>query len=283
MPFSEHLVFRKGSAEILLKDPVILVTNNVTVPRSENDGRTAYDNRNVKNFVARIISEVGSEDLATLRSFVPAAVPDDLNADVDEFCCPITLMPMNDPVVAIDGVTYEREALTRWLDGPSSQGRTPMRGRMIASGGDRLPMLQNLLLTALIDEHAARLQSEGVEYERAPDFSDFEAGRWADYLERAKLRFMVAFASGLVVTLALLRFLESLDPTQLVAISSGTTSIAVGTTVGSAAFTLASAVNIVDATVTSSTVLTDSTSVLFSNRGSRSTTAIPACAPGHNG
>ncbi len=32
-----------------------------------------------------------------------------------EYVCPITLLPMNDPVIASDGHSYEREAIVQWL------------------------------------------------------------------------------------------------------------------------------------------------------------------------
>jgi len=40
-----------------------------------------------------------------------------------EYLCPITIMPMNDPVIASDGQTYERSAITEWL---SSHNTSPM-------------------------------------------------------------------------------------------------------------------------------------------------------------
>ena len=33
----------------------------------------------------------------------------------DDFICPITLEQLKDPVVAADGLTYEREALQEWI------------------------------------------------------------------------------------------------------------------------------------------------------------------------
>ena len=32
-----------------------------------------------------------------------------------EYLCPITLLPMTDPVICADGHTYERDAITNWL------------------------------------------------------------------------------------------------------------------------------------------------------------------------
>ncbi len=266
MPFfSERLVFRKGTTEILLKDAVILVSTEETVPPSENTGQASYDNRNVRNFIDRLIADAGHEDIPSLRSYVPAAP----NPEIDEFCCPITLTPMRNPVVAVDGVTYEREALEMWLASSASGGRTPLRGRIVNADGTRLPMPRNLLLASLITEHTNHLQTQGVEYEIGVDFSDFQPDQWAAFLERAKTRFMAAAASGLLVTIALLHFLHGLEPRILTAIIAGTTSIAAGMTVGATGFTLVSTVNLVDGSATGMSVLTDETSTLFANRGSR--------------
>ncbi len=46
-----------------------------------------------------------------------------------EYICPITLLPMKDPVLGSDGQTYEREAIVQWLQSnPNSPlTRQPMR------------------------------------------------------------------------------------------------------------------------------------------------------------
>jgi hypothetical protein len=46
-----------------------------------------------------------------------------------EYICPITLLPMTDPVIGSDGQTYEREAITQWLqtNHNSPLTRQPMR------------------------------------------------------------------------------------------------------------------------------------------------------------
>lgn len=58
---------------------------------------------------------------------------DDLSVDDQEDngmpCCPISGLPMKDPVVAADGHTYERAAISRWLResdiSPLTGGRLP--------------------------------------------------------------------------------------------------------------------------------------------------------------
>ena len=51
-------------------------------------------------------------DLEAIREAVETT-PDELR---DEFCCPLSLEPMEDPVCAADGVTYERREIERWLE-----------------------------------------------------------------------------------------------------------------------------------------------------------------------
>jgi len=44
-------------------------------------------------------------------------------------CCPITGLPMVEPVVAADGHTYERPAIARWLQ---TSNRSPLTGEVLA-------------------------------------------------------------------------------------------------------------------------------------------------------
>ena len=264
MPFfSERLVVGNGSSEYLLKEPVILVSNQETVEKATVSGAAAYyDNRSVKNFIEHLVRDAGNDDLAVLRSYAPAEDP--ANDEVEEFCCPITLMPMRNPVVPADGVSYEREALEAWLNSSASQGRTPLKVRMVDStSGNRLPMPENSLLSALIGEHALRLEQRGVEYTVGVDFSEFQPNRWDEFLERAKFRFMAAAATGLLTTISLLQFLESLETSVLLSIAAGTTSVIVGTTVSGVGFTLATTTNAADVIDTTSRALTDTSSTLF--------------------
>jgi hypothetical protein len=45
------------------------------------------------------------------------------------FICPITADVMEDPVVAVDGFTYERSAITRWLRQQQGMRRSPMTNK----------------------------------------------------------------------------------------------------------------------------------------------------------
>jgi len=44
-------------------------------------------------------------------------------------CCPITGVPMVDPVVAADGHTYERKAIQRWMQ---TSNKSPLTGEVFA-------------------------------------------------------------------------------------------------------------------------------------------------------
>jgi hypothetical protein len=71
-----------------------------------------------------------------------------LSADVDtsalpsEFLCPIMREPMTDPVVALDGHTYERSAIVRWFE----------------QGGRTSPKTGSPMQQLLIPNHALRAQ-----------------------------------------------------------------------------------------------------------------------------
>ena len=47
-----------------------------------------------------------------------------------EFICPISLDPMVDPVVTIDGQTYERSAITKWF---ATSTKSPLTAQPLAS------------------------------------------------------------------------------------------------------------------------------------------------------
>jgi len=46
-----------------------------------------------------------------------------MSKDDDSLICPITLELFRDPVLAEDGHTYEREAITQWIQ---NNGRSPL-------------------------------------------------------------------------------------------------------------------------------------------------------------
>lgn len=75
-----------------------------------------------------------------------------------EFVCPITTVCMRDPVLAIDGITYERNAITKWLQRAcvSPITREPMGGEITTSGDvvGNHPLYFNLALRNSIQRWA---------------------------------------------------------------------------------------------------------------------------------
>jgi len=59
--------------------------------------------------------------------------------------CPITALPFEDPVVACDGHTYERNAIIMWL---ASNNKSPMTGGLMQS----ITLYSNMALRSLQDE-----------------------------------------------------------------------------------------------------------------------------------
>ena len=93
-------------------------------------------------------SEVSSSSSTSSSSSksCPSSVPSDsilVPQDnlPEEFFCPITLNVMKNPVLAADGHTYEKKAISRWFAG--GQRRSPKTN-------------QQLPHTALIPNHALR-------------------------------------------------------------------------------------------------------------------------------
>lgn len=79
----------------------------------------------------------------------PNSVPDDR---YDKYLCPITGDIMADPVIAPDGYTYERKAITDWL---ARSGVSPMT---------RQPMsANNLIVNRLVKDEIEAVLGSGQE------------------------------------------------------------------------------------------------------------------------
>ena len=77
---------------------------------------------------------------------------DDLGDDDSmpvEYKCPITTMPMAQPVVASDGHTYEQSAIRRWL---ISSNISPKTGKTLPTK----TLIANYVMRALIRDHILR-------------------------------------------------------------------------------------------------------------------------------
>ena len=80
-----------------------------------------------------------------------AAPPSTRPSDIPEaFLCPITFALMDDPVVMMDGMTYERRAIETWL----SKGHTtsPLTGAELQS----TMLIPNNLVRSQIREYRAQ-------------------------------------------------------------------------------------------------------------------------------
>lgn len=68
-----------------------------------------------------------------------------------EFACPITLQILEDCVIAEDGHTYEREAITRWFN--AGQTRSPVTNEVLSNKA----LFPNLVLRRLISQYRTQL------------------------------------------------------------------------------------------------------------------------------
>jgi hypothetical protein len=76
----------------------------------------------------------------------------------DEYCCPISLEVMRDPVIASDGHTYERVSIQDWFDrGNRTSPRTGL-------GLKNIEVTENINLRKLIQDWEKREESSSVEY-----------------------------------------------------------------------------------------------------------------------
>ena len=78
-----------------------------------------------------------------------------------EFRCPITLVQMVDPVIAADGFTYERAAISRWINQTPYPwlALSPTTGRSLEGG----MLVPNRTLRALIRDHEKYVHSQMVQ------------------------------------------------------------------------------------------------------------------------
>eukprot|EP00727_Mastigamoeba_balamuthi_P010423 m51a1_g6002 putative wd sam and u-box domain-containing protein 1 isoform x2 (750) ;mRNA; r:22387-25819 len=87
---------------------------------------------------ATCLPSPGSQIAAALRCAAGKRAPP------NEYVCPITMEMMGDPVVAPDGFTYEREAITHWL--VHGKKTSPMTGQAMPPG----PLVPTIALRSAI-------------------------------------------------------------------------------------------------------------------------------------
>ena len=71
----------------------------------------------------------------------------------DEYKCPITYEMMRDPVFAADGHTYERDAISKWLE---KRQTSPLSNEPLPHG----TLVPNRALKGLIDKWRSRINTE---------------------------------------------------------------------------------------------------------------------------
>merc|ERR1719204_1538603 len=129
-------------------------TQSTVISNSEQSFLSSEDREHLENVLKA--TEIQERNKAMVEkckdNAKPAVVRDKIKQEGNatdipkHFLCPITYSLMNDPVVAADGFTYERDAIARWL---AKNQTSPMTGEII------LPTLTpNFLLRSMIGELA---------------------------------------------------------------------------------------------------------------------------------
>lgn len=91
-------------------------------------------------------STLPSLDHSAAESPVSPTISRESEEAEDLLCCPITKVVMQDAVVAADGHTYEREAITAWL---RAKGKSPVTQQPMSVAG----LVPNLVLKHQIEVH----------------------------------------------------------------------------------------------------------------------------------
>merc|ERR1711935_679151 len=114
-----------------------------------------------KEAAAAAVSAAAAADSAsttTAGSPLPKDTP-------NEFLCPITSTLMVDPVIAVDGQSYERAAITQWFGKHARGARvlSPMTNKPLPSRA----LVPNLSLRKLIQDHVAKANATKKKKKRA--------------------------------------------------------------------------------------------------------------------
>jgi hypothetical protein len=106
-----------------------------------------------------------------LPSVSVAALPDESSEDDDTAialpgmpCCPITGLPMVDPVVAADGHTYERRAIQRWLH---ESDKSPLTGAVL----EHKNLVVNYVLLSSVQEAASSREAAKSEMGKSDEMA----------------------------------------------------------------------------------------------------------------
>merc|ERR1712166_1442180 len=100
-------------------------------------------------------ADIEAKEAAAAAVSAAAAAGSPLPKDTpNEFLCPITSTLMVDPVIAVDGQSYERAAITQWFGKHARGARvlSPMTNKPLPSRA----LVPNLSLRKLIQDHVAK-------------------------------------------------------------------------------------------------------------------------------
>lgn len=124
------------------------------------DGRHSQflEDEEVGDEFANSVHEVQNPEMVTKNTINPTekVSNDERTALPGMPCCPITGVPMIEPVVAADGHTYERHAIARWLQ---TSSRSPLTGEILAH---RELVPNYLLLSSLGNEITKKSDEEEI-------------------------------------------------------------------------------------------------------------------------
>lgn len=88
--------------------------------------------------------------ISALEKRKPKIIEQQIETDTNQFACPISLMLMSNPVVAMDGHTYDRDSIVTWFE---TKHTSPMTGLTIDK-----QLVPNFTLKSLIDSHSVQVR-----------------------------------------------------------------------------------------------------------------------------
>ena len=71
----------------------------------------------------------------------------------NEYKCPITHEIMQVPVIAEDGITYEKHAIEQWLNNPSSRNRSPVTNSEISINGLKINYALKSMISRFLEDN----------------------------------------------------------------------------------------------------------------------------------
>jgi len=95
------------------------------------------------------------------RLVIDLTEPDNADKGVEIPVCPITKDPMKDPVLTMDGFTYEKSAISKWFE---SHDTSPMTNKTLSSKA----LVPNFALRAVMESMGAKLDPPTINQPTPP-------------------------------------------------------------------------------------------------------------------